>query len=242
MTLKTTPQNQNTPKTYRSKIVTTPYRQYVRTYSNSLLRNYDETRKSYDKATEGQKLERSLQRTRENLKLTIECNTTQYTKFVTLTCKDQSNEREVLVKRFNLFKMRLRYKMRLKRIPSTHLFESHKSGALHIHAILYLDDYIPQRELQAIWSYGIVDIRKLRDSRDTALYVMKYLTKDIIGSNLNKKAYINSPGLSKPLIEYSAEPIYLPNPDYSKQYTRTIENEQGEAFTTEVLLQEREVR
>ena len=132
--------------------------------------------------------------------------------------------------------------MRLKRIPSTHLFESHKSGALHIHAILYLDDYIPQRELQAIWSHGIVDIRKLRDSRDTALYVMKYLTKDIIGSNLNKKAYVNSPNLRKPLIEYTAEPIYLSNPDYSKQYTRTIENEQGEAFTTEVLLQEREVR
>ena len=241
MTLKTTPQNQNTPKTYRSKIVTTPYRQYVRTYSNSLLRNYDETRKSYDKATEGQKLERSLQRTRENLKFTIETNTTQYTKFVTLTCRDQSNEREVLISRYKLFIKRLRYKM-AKPIPYTYLMESHKSGALHIHAILYLDDYIPQRELQATWTHGIVDIRKLRDSRDTALYVMKYLTKDIIGSNLNKKAYINSPGLSKPLIEYSAEPIYLPNPDYSKQYTRTIENEQGEVFTTEVLLQEREVR
>ena len=239
--LKNQPIDHKLPQSYRSKIVTTPFRQYVKTYSNSLLRNYDDIRTSYDKGTEGTKLERNLQRTRETLKYTIECNTTQYTKFVTLTCNDQSYEREVMIARFKLFIKRLRYKM-AKAIPYTYLMEAHKSGALHIHAILYLDDYIPQRELQATWSHGIVDIRKLKDSRDTALYVMKYLTKDIIGSNLNKKAYVNSNNLHKPLIDYSAEPIYLSNPSYIKHYTRTLENEQGEVFTTDVLLQEREVR
>ena len=240
MTLKQ-PQNQGKkePSTYRSKLITTPITQYLYTYSQSILRNYDDTRNNYDKAANGTKAERNLQRTRQQLKWLIDCNTTQYTKFVTLTTADQSQDRDLMLKRINYFFKKLRRKL-AKQTPYTYLLERQQSGAWHSHIILYLNDYIPQRWLQELWGHGIVDIRKLRNANDTARYVMKYVTKEVIGSALNKKVFIGSPNLKRPTIEFSAEPLSLNNPNYIANYSRTIETAQG-SHTTTVTLQEKQL-
>jgi hypothetical protein len=237
--LKNQPTNHKTAKTYRSKIVVTPIRQYVTTFSNSILHNYDEIRSNYDKASEGTKLARSLQRTRQQLKWLIECNTTPYTKFVSLTITENDDNRERMVARLNYFFKKLRKKLG-KKTPYTYILEQQERGAYHAHVCLYLDDYIPQRWLQDLWGYGIVDIRKLKDAKDTARYVMKYVTEDIIGNDLNKKAFVSSPGLQRPTVQYSAEPIHIDNADYTKQYIREITTEQG-IHTSHVVLYEKDL-
>lgn len=237
--LKIKPTNHKTPITYRSKVVTTNQRQYVTTFSHGILRNYDDKRKSYDKSKEGNKLERSLQRTRQQLKWVIECNTTPYTKFFSLTIAENDDDRDAMIRRLNYFFKKLRKKLN-KKTPYTYILEQQERGAYHAHVILFLDDYLPQRWLQDLWGYGIVDIRKLKDARDTARYVMKYVTKEVIGSALNKKAFISSPNLQRPKVHYSIEPIYISNPDYTKDYTRTIQTEQGE-FNSSVTLYEKDL-
>jgi hypothetical protein len=237
--LKNQPTNHKTPKTYRSKIVVTPIRQYVTTFSDPILFNYDETRSDYSKSDTGEKAERNLQRTRQQLKWLIECNTTQYTKFVTLTLAENDSDRDRMIHRLNYFFKKLRKQLG-KKTPYTYVLEQQKRGAYHAHVILYLDDYIPQRWLSQVWRYGRVDIRKLRNATDTARYVMKYITKEVIGNALNKKVFVSSPGLQRPTVQYSAEPIHIDNADYTKQYSREITTEQG-IHTSQVLLYEKDL-
>lgn len=69
-----------------------------------------------------------------------------------------------------------------ERIPFLAVFEKHKSGHPHLH-LLIRAKFLPIRMLKRMWeditgSYQ-VDIRGLKKSRQAALYVAKYVGKDL---------------------------------------------------------------
>jgi hypothetical protein len=57
--------------------------------------------------------------------------------------------------------------------------ESHKDGYPHIHALVNeVSAPIPKRELQAQWPYGLTNVKLVEDVK-AAMYITKYMAKDM---------------------------------------------------------------
>jgi hypothetical protein len=160
---------------------------------------------------EKQRTKFSLNQSRNNLFDTIETNKTKYTKILTLTTKQPVLQREEFIQIFRLFRERFQrfYKVKLKYIGiierQTERGKKEKNiGSLHIHIIIFMDQYFPFKELKKLWrNYGSLDIKKV-DNKGMAKYLAKYLTKQNV-ENIHEsgtKTIFKSQGLKKPITLY----------------------------------------
>jgi hypothetical protein len=156
----------------------------------------------------------SLNRSRNDLFDTIETNKTKYTKILTLTTRQPILERQQFIQLFRLFRERFQrfYKVKMKYIgiierQTERGKKENNSGSLHIHLIIFMDQYFPFKELKKLWTnYGSLDIKKV-DNKGMAKYLAKYLTKQNV-ENIHEsgtKTIFKSQGLKKPTIYYDAK-------------------------------------
>lgn len=216
---------------YYTKVLRTKTRLYTWHYSNPIYYGFPTTRsqqEKQEKAIIGAKREDSLTRTRNNAKVLLELNLTPYTKFLTLTYAKAPSDRQQVIKDFNSFIKRFN-KERKAKLQYLYVQEQGKSNTKrwHVHAVLFHDEYIPARDLARIWGKGHVKVNAIDDYRNIGLYLVKYITKDIVA--LNKKGYISSLGLIKPEYERitTTSPVDTRTADYTYTYTRKYLDKQG---------------
>lgn len=169
------------------------------------------------------KLEASLSRTKSRVTELALCNPWEY--FVTLTLSPEKyNRNDLPTFKKNLSKflnnLRFRYGWAIKYLL---IPEQHKDGAWHMHGLFMgipkseltlfsLHDHLPMRVLRMLgegrqimnWkryaeSFGYVTCEPIRNLEATAKYITKYITKDLVSSQvgLNKKLYLCSQGLNR---------------------------------------------
>lgn len=157
-----------------------------------------------EETTKG-KRDRNLYRARADIRRVIWCNTTEYTKFVTLTYSETVLDIDVVQYDFKQFIKKLR--RRGYNTPWLYVTEHQKergqkegnAGCLHIHCLLFTNQFIPYSVINECWGKGNTDIHALKDIDNLGAYVCKYLTKEEF--NLyHKHSYHLSRGLKKPEI------------------------------------------
>ena len=103
-------------------------------------------------------------------------------------------------KEFTLFMKRLKnyLKSPLKYIAT---WELQLRGAIHYHLVLFSVPYIDNKKLSELWGNGFIKINQIKGKvKDDAiaLYITKYLVKDLENKDRKKKAYFCSRNLKKP--------------------------------------------
>lgn len=93
---------------------------------------------------------------------------------------ERSAELELLNREVDRWLDRVRGKKKV-RFRYLLVFETHKSGSLHIHALVHEsgDTKLSRRWLEGKWSLGLIRSAKLVRSEEAASYVAKYLGKDL---------------------------------------------------------------
>lgn len=134
------------------------------------------------------------------IKRTIDCNFDDKSTFLTLTFKENIRDIDKANKEFTLFMKRLKnyLKMPIKYIAT---WELQLRGAIHYHLVLFSVPYIDNKKLSELWGNGFIKINQIKGKvKDDAiaLYITKYLVKDLETKDKKKKAYFCSRNLKKP--------------------------------------------
>ncbi len=138
----------------------------------------------------------NLRRSKQKLIRLINSNS-DFKTFLTLTFEENLTDLSVANKFFDRFIKRLRYfypSLKYVAVP-----EFQKRGAVHYHLLTNIVN-IPQVELSDIWNNGFVFVNSIRKIDNIALYVSKYLTKEVC-SVVNKRAFFYSLNCLKPVIK-----------------------------------------
>ena len=190
------------------------------------------------------KLEASISRTKSRVTELALCNPWEY--FVTLTLSPEKyNRNDLPAFKKNLSKflnnLRFRYGWSIKYLL---IPEQHKDGAWHMHGLFMgipkseltlfsLHDHLPMRVLRMLgegrqimnWkryaeSFGYVTCEPIRNLEATAKYITKYITKDLVSSQvgLNKKLYLCSQGLSRAETVCRGHIVHDFQPDFCNDY------------------------
>lgn len=134
------------------------------------------------------------------IKRTIDCNFDDKSTFLTLTFRENMRNIDKANKEFTLFMKRLKnyLKSPLKYIAT---WELQLRGAIHYHLVLFSVPYIDNKKLGELWGNGFIKINQIKGKvKDDAiaLYITKYLVKDLENKDRKKKAYFCSRNLKKP--------------------------------------------
>ncbi len=170
----------------------------------------------------------SLNNTFNKLRQLIRHNFTEYSKnqlFITLTYAENMTDERRLMKDFEKFIKRLKYKYKEHKLEYIVVAEPQQRKAWHLHLMLKSVNqdnlYIDNKELSKIWNLGYTDTQRLKSS-DVGTYYVSYFTdlieednnsnnskskKHIKGSRLsyynkNCKFYRCSRGIKKPQESY----------------------------------------
>lgn len=187
-------------------------------------REFDNSRK-YNKEdlTEFEKDYRNLKRAQNNIRDIINANITPYTKFLTLTCKENVLDYKQIKRMFTTFLQamkregfNLRYLGVLEHQKGRGL-KNNDDGAYHIHLVVFNNEKIPYEIINKHWN-GITQIKilnglRLKDNEkinSVAWYVCKYITKDNL-KEYNRHCYFCSKGLYRPL------QVQIPYCDYDSE-------------------------
>ena len=193
-------------------------------YEQSVQFGYKDTIKNYKgrgyiaSADDKEKnREKVLSRARKDLRRIINCNIQKYSKFLTLTFKDNVQDLDYANNEFKNFIKRLNYHYGIK-IKYTAVIEFQKRGAIHYHCILYnLVQKINVQELQEIWKHGFIKINSIDNVDNVGAYVCKYMTKTDDDRLLGRRMYFNSRGLNRPQ--------EIKEPDLIDQLQRSLLNQ-----------------
>lgn len=160
-------------------------------------------RKEKTQYDEFEKRKDNLSRARQNVRRIIWCNQTKYTKFITLTYANTVLDVKQVRRDFTTFVQA----MRRKGYTMNYLYvlENQKSrgekegndGCLHIHLLLFNDEFIPLEDLRSCWKKGFVGIECIDNIRNLGAYVCKYITKDNL-EFYSSHVYECSQGLKRP--------------------------------------------
>lgn len=165
----------------------------------------------------------NLYRARQTVRRIIWSNQSKYTKFVTLTYAKTILDLNKVKRNITTFVQamrRLGYDMKylyvLEHQKERGLKEGNE-GCLHIHMIIFIDQYIPYQDLNKCWKYGQTDINAIDDVRNLGAYVCKYITKENI-AEFGMRSFSCSLGLDHGKVERF----------YVGQYSDTVTNVQGD--------------
>lgn len=154
---------------------------------------------------------RRLNKSRNTLKMLVEANFDNNSKFVTLTFRNTDefdiNNPEICKTKVRLFIRKLKLiKQDLKFIFIT---EFQKRGAVHYHLLTDLQ-YINNEELGLIWGHGFIKINRIDKAKNLGNYVSKYMTKESFDLRLkNIRSYETSRNLVRPVVYQSSEAIKI---------------------------------
>lgn len=101
--------------------------------------------------------------------------------FITLTYAENMTDRERLMKDYEKFMKRLRYRLKLKTADLDYLsvVEPQRRGAWHMHVLLRFNGqksaYVPSDQLENIWGHGFVKIRRIDGIDNLGAYLTAYL-------------------------------------------------------------------
>lgn len=137
----------------------------------------------------------NLTRSRQAIRQYIWSNVGKYPKFVTFTYKENMQDYEQFKYDWKLFVKRMSRKG--IKIRYLYVLEYQQRGAIHIHAVIFNDEYISQDLLAQAWGKGFVSIEKIDHVRNLGAYVCKYLQKESM-QEYGSYAYHVSRGLKKP--------------------------------------------
>ena len=188
--------------------------------NNNVIKNEDIDNKiKYVKL--GERFKNNLIRAKNNLIDLIDCNITEYSKFLTLTFRENITDYKYTSKCINSFFTNLRqnYNYNFKFVW---VRETQKRGAIHFHIVLFYDNKIDIEILKKVWSYGFIKINVIDDYKNISRYVSKYIVKSFLNDYLNDtniRCYSCSKGLKRPL-EFKSDISYLPmlEPRYTYKY------------------------
>lgn len=168
-------------------------------------RNFDEL----STEEQNERLER-ISKTRKNSRFEVmrlvDMNFDKRTSFLTLTTRENIQDRNKFNIIFNKFLKRLNYqifKSKKQQLKYLAVLEKQHRGAYHTHIILFDFPFIPQSDLVRIWGLGGVWINKIDvDSKSNrGRYVSKYFEKGIgqeLLESYGKKSFYSSRNLKKP--------------------------------------------
>lgn len=170
-------------------------------------------RRTFDELSDEEQNERLRRMSETRLKAKwkilrlVDTNFDNRTSFLTLTTKENIQDRSEFTKMFDLFITRLNYSLyntKKRKIKYLATLERQKRLAWHAHLLFFDIEFIPHKDLLNIWGHGAVRINKLNhlnDSSNAGRYVVKYMEKSIGQSLLEsfgKKSYLASRNLKKP--------------------------------------------
>jgi hypothetical protein len=117
---------------------------------------------------------------------------------------------------FTEFMQRLNYLMRknkkhyLRYLAVTEFQDETRGGVVHYHILFFNMRYIKQiyDEIRRVWKHGNVNIKSIRNIKDIARYMVKYMSKNMADGRLaGKKKYFTSRGLLKPKEIYDEKTV-----------------------------------
>ena len=190
---------------YDKKVVISGNVIEVYEYKNSVLYGYEDKKKEVkgrcsvagddDKEVNREKV---LSRARKDLRRLINSNIEKYSKFLTLTFRDNITDLDVANYEFNKFIKRLNYHFKIK-VKYSVVIEFQKRGAIHYHCLLYnLTQKINIGTMEDIWGNGFIKINAIDNVDNVGAYVCKYMTKADDDRLKGRKMYFNSRNLNKP--------------------------------------------
>lgn len=168
----------------------------------------------------------NLLRARQKIRQYIWANQGKFPKFVTFTYADNMQDYEQFKADWYLSQKRMaRQGIKLRYL---YVLEYQQRGAIHTHAVLFNDEYIPHDKLAAAWGKGFVKINAIDSVRNLGAYVCKYLQKASM-QEYGSYAYHISRGLNKPEVErvnvYESQPISDLEQKYWTTYDNTVYDE-----------------
>lgn len=190
---------------------------YLKEYTKPfLVGNKREYEISKDNESANPKRYDNLKRTRDTVARIVYSNLTPYTKFLTLTTKDTVLEVPEFQRKLQTFIQQMRrnnidlkyiyvYERQTKRGKK----EGNK-GSLHIHMIIFNEEYIDMKLLKKCWKHGRVELKILnglrcKDNKQTeelirnpASYICKYITKESV-AEWNEKVFRCSKNVNRPI-------------------------------------------
>lgn len=144
-----------------------------------------------EKGTEG-KEKTNLRKTFNKLRQLIRTNFTNGGKnqlFITLTYKENMQDKERLMKDFDRFFKRLKRRLKEHKLDYIAVMEPQGRGAWHVHLMLKSDKlnlYIDNKEMAELWGLGYTDTKRLK-SDDVGSYYVAYFTDILNEDNKGKK-------------------------------------------------------
>lgn len=174
-------------------------------YENSVLYGYSDTKKSSkgrqavaSSEDKEKNREKVLSRASRDLRRIINCNIQGYSKFITLTFKDNVQSLDFANYEFKKFIQRINYNYKIK-LQYSVVIEFQERGAIHYHALFYnLTEKLDIKKMGEMWGNGFIKVNSIRDVDNVGAYVCKYMTKTDDDRLLGRKMYFNSRGLKKP--------------------------------------------
>lgn len=200
-------------KLVSSKAIITPSLVEVITYFSlpKVAKMPNKCYKRYFLGNTGIRLDNIL-RTKSKIKRLVRSNP-DLCKFLSFTFRDNIKENTELKKtnkKFNKFieKMRKRFPdFKYICIPEYQKDYYHRTGekkkfggTVHYHMLVNIKEKIDVKELEKIWSHGFVNARKLKNDTNLALYLVKYLSKDINKKFFARRRYFYSNNCNKPKV------------------------------------------
>lgn len=183
---------------------------------HNMKKDINEITQEERKVRDKQNLQRSLSRTLQTLRRSINANIgawgDYFPKFMTLTFKQNIKDHEEANAEFKKFIQRLNYKVFKKTsgLKYTCVVERQKRGAIHYHVIFYNLPYVRFNDLLSVWQHGSeqrgLRINAIKEIDNVGSYVTKYISKEIRElkdgkggkREKDKKIYFQSRGLKKP--------------------------------------------
>ena len=139
--------------------------------------------------------EQNAKRARKAIYEIVEMNVTPYSKMVTLTYKENMQDYDRLAHDFKMFIQNMKRKG--YRFPYLWVVERQKRGALHVHLIIFQDDFIPVEDIRSAWRHGFVKINaRFQGVGHKGAYIAKYVQKETMPPD--KKAYRTSRDVKRP--------------------------------------------
>ena len=122
------------------------------------------------------------------LRRLINSNITKFSKFVTLTFKENIQDIKEAKDIFKKFVKKLNYqrkKQNKSNLKYVYVIEFQQRGSIHFHCVFFNLDFIKNEELQRIWQHGFTKINVITNVDNVGAYVVKYMDKSLIDTRLN---------------------------------------------------------
>ena len=174
--------------------------------------------------TTNKKRSDNINKSKMTLRRLINVNVNKFSKFVTLTYKDNMQDVSRAKLDFKRFIQRYKRKCNIS-LKYVYVIEFQKRGAIHFHVVFFNMPFLDVNKLSEIWNHGFVKVNRIKDVDNVGAYVVKYMSKDLIDSRLNgRDLYGRSRDLKSPVVITDEKKIlalqhkYYRNATYSNTY------------------------